>query len=337
MTRPHALLRAGFPYVRSLGMRRSTDSPIDLAFGDEGRLYCICRAEAVLHIRVLNTADDELGAIGSKGTGDGQFIWPSSIVRDAGENLYVSDEALHRITLFDKDGNFLHKWGEHGSDEGQLDRPSGLAFDADKNLFVVDTMNHRVQKFTKDGRFLGGWGSFGTGDGEFNMPWGVCVDELGDVYVADWRNDRIQKFTADGEFLWTLGSSGDGELEFNRPARVTVDADGDIYVADWGNDRVQQFDQTGRYVDTFIGDATLGKMAMTYIRSNAKVLRLRETTPLGPSKRLRGPSSVRIDDEGHLYITDHGCHRIQVYKKEAYPLTPEELLPPPTVPSLSTV
>ena len=83
MTRPHALLRAGFPYVKSLGMRRSTDSPIDLAIGDEGRLYCICRAEGVLHIRVLNTADDELGAIGSKGTGDGQFIWPSSIVRDA--------------------------------------------------------------------------------------------------------------------------------------------------------------------------------------------------------------------------------------------------------------
>ena len=78
-------------------------------------------------------------------------------------------------------------------------------------------------------------------------------------------------------------------------------------------------------------------MAMTYIRSNAKVLRIRETTPLGPSKRLRSPSSVRIDDEGHLYITDHGCHRIQIYKKQAYPLTPEELLPPPTVPSLSTV
>ena len=197
-------------------------------------------------------------------------------------------------------------------------------------------MNHRVQKFTKDGSFLGGWGSYGAGDGEFNMPWGVCVDELGDVYVADWRNDRIQKFSPDGEFLWTLGSSGDGELEFNRPARLTVDTDGDIYVADWGNDRVQQFDQTGRYVDTFIGDATLGKMAMTYIRSNAKVLRIRETTPLGQSKRLRSPSSVRIDDEGHLYITDHGCHRIQVYKKEAYPLTPEELLPPPNVPSLST-
>lgn len=337
MPRPYALLRAGFPYVRTLGMRRSTDNPIDLAIGEEGRLYCICRAEVVLHVRVLNTADEELGVIGRKGAGEGQFMWPSSLALDSQENLYVSDEALHRITVFDKDGKFLTHWGEHGGKEGNLDRPSGLAFDSDENIFVVDTMNHRVQKFTKDGGFLGGWGGYGSEDGQLDMPWGVCVDELGDVYVADWRNDRIQKFSPEGEFLWTIGSSGDGELQFNRPARVTVDSDGDIYVADWGNDRVQQFDQTGRYVDSFIGDATLGKMAMTYIRSNAKVLRLRETTPLGPSKRLRAPSAVQVNSDGFLFIADHGSHRIQVYKKEAYPLQPDDLLPTPNAPSLSTV
>ena len=337
MTRPHALLRAGFPYLRTLGMRRITDNPVDIALGDEGRLYCICRSEASLGIRRFNWDDEDLGTIGSKGTDDGQFVWPSSLVRDADENLYVSDEALHRISVFDKEGTFLSRWGEHGSSEGQVDRPSGLAFDADANLFVIDTMNHRVQKFTKDGQFLGAWSSFGADEGQFNMPWGVGVDELGDVYVADWRNDRIQKFSADGEFIMALGSTGDGQGEFNRPTRITVDADGDLYVADWGNDRVQQFDQYGRYVDTFIGDATLGKMAMTYIRSNAKVLRFRETTPLGPSKLLRSPSSVQVDAEGHLYIADYGSHRIQVYKKEAYPLEPQDLLPEQTAPSLSTV
>jgi DNA-binding beta-propeller fold protein YncE len=318
-------------------MRRITDNPVDLALGEEGRLYCICRGEVAMHIRRFSWDDEDLGTIGGRGTGDGQFVWPSSLVRDKDENLLVSDEALHRITVFDKDGKFLSRWGERGEGEGHLDRPSGLALDADENLFVVDTMNHRVQKFTNDGQFLGAWGGFGTGEGQFNMPWGICIDDLGDVYVADWRNDRIQKFSADGESIMTIGSTGDGEGQFNRPARLTVDSDGDIYVADWANDRVQQFDKRGRYVDTFIGDATLGKMATTYVRSNAKVLRLRETTTLGPSKRLRGPSAVQVDAEGHLYIADYGSHRIQVYKKEAYPLRPEELLPEPTAPSLSTV
>ncbi len=337
MTRPYALLRAGFPYLRTIGMRRITDNPVDLVIGEEGRLYCICRGEVAMHIRRFNWDDEDLGTIGGRGTGDGQFVWPSSFVRDAAENLYVSDEALHRITAFDKEGIFLNSWGEHGSKEGQVDRPSGLAFDADENFFVVDTMNHRVQKFTKDGTFLAVWGGYGTDEGQFNMPWGICVDELGDVYVADWRNDRVQKFSADGEFIMAIGSTGDSEGQFNRPARMTVDADGDLYVADWGNDRVQQFDQHGRYVATFIGDATLGKMALTYVRTNAKVLRLREMTTLERSKRLRGPSAVQVDGDGHLFITDYGSHRIQVYKKEAYPLRPEELLPEQTAPSLSTV
>jgi DNA-binding beta-propeller fold protein YncE len=337
MTRPYALLRAGFPYLRTIGMRRITDNPVDLALGEEGRLYCICRGDVAMHIRRFSWDDEDLGTIGGRGTGDGQFVWPSSLVRNKNENLLVSDEALHRITVFDKDGKFLSRWGEHGEGEGQLNRPSGLALEADENLFVVDTMNHRVQKFTYDGQFLGAWGGFGTSEGQFNMPWGICVDDLGDVYVADWRNNRIQKFSADGEFVMAIGSTGDGERQFNRPARLTVDSDGDIYVADWANDRVQQFDKRGRYVDTFIGDATLGKMALTYVRTNAKVLRLRETTTLGPSKRLRGPAAVQVDAEGHLYIADYGSHRIQVYRKEAYPLRPEELLPEPTAPSLSTV
>ena len=33
MSRPYALLRAGFPYVKSLGMRRVTNDPIDIALG----------------------------------------------------------------------------------------------------------------------------------------------------------------------------------------------------------------------------------------------------------------------------------------------------------------
>ena len=330
MARPHGLLRAGFPYVTTLGMRRITTFPIDIAFGDEGRLYVLCRDE----IRRCNWDDEDLGTIGSVGSGDGQISWPVAIIRDRQENLFVSDEALHRISIFSSDGQFLDKWGEYGDGDGQLDRPSGIAFDADENVYVADTMNHRVQKFTKEGRFLLGWGRPGDGEGELNMPWGVTVDELGDVYVADWRNDRIQKFTADGRFVFKFGASGSGDGQFNRPTGVAMDTDGDVYVADWGNHRVQQFDATARYVDKFIGDATLGKMARDYVLANARPLRLREMTPLEQQKRLRHPASVRIDNQGRMYITDSGSHRIQVYKKEAYPLKPGDIMEEPRSPSL---
>ena len=36
MGRPYGLLRAGFPYIKTLAMRRVTNFPVDLALGQEG-------------------------------------------------------------------------------------------------------------------------------------------------------------------------------------------------------------------------------------------------------------------------------------------------------------
>jgi NHL repeat/SMP-30/Gluconolactonase/LRE-like region len=335
---PYALLRAGFPYYATLGMRRVTTYCMDVAIGDQGRLFVLCRDDGQGGtIRRINWDDEDLGTIGGGGRGDGQFLWPVQLLRDRQENLFVSDEGLHRITVMSPDGTFLGKWGEHGQGQGQLDRPSGIAFDADENLLVADTMNHRIQKFTRDGEFLAAFGAPGRGEGELDMPWGVAVDAAGDVYVADWRNDRIQQFDPAGRFRRQFGHSGSGPGELRRPAGLAVDADGDVYVADRGNHRVQQFDRTGRFVEEFLGDATLSRIGRTYIMANPKVLRGREMTALGPSKRLRGPASVRLDAEGRMYIPDFGSHRIQVYRKEAYRLTPEQIWPEQKAPFLYNV
>src|SRR3989442_7599586 len=153
MGKAYALLRAGFPYVKTLGMRRITSNPIDLALGSEGRLYILCRGALATEVRHYTWDDEDLGTIGGPGTTDGKFLWPGAILADAEENLYVSDEGCHRISIFSRDGAFLSKWGEQGSGPGKLNRPSGLAFDPEGNIYVVDTMNHRVQKFTQDGKF----------------------------------------------------------------------------------------------------------------------------------------------------------------------------------------
>ncbi len=338
MSKPYALLRAGFPYYTTLGMRRYTTYCMDLVIGDAGRLFVLCRDDGQGgSIRKTNWDDEDQGTIGAPGTGDGQFSWPVCMVRDAAEVLYVSDEALHRVSAFTRDGKFVGKWGTHGHGDGELDRPSGLAFDPDENFVVADTMNHRVQRFTKDGKFMSRFGRSGAGDGEMNMPWGVAVDGDGCLYVADWGNHRVQKFGPDGTFMMKFGHRGAAEGEFHGPAGITVDDDGDIYVADRGNNRVQLFDSNGRYVEQFLGDATLSKSGRKYIIANPKVLRVREMVTIEPSKKLRGPTAVRMDGEGRLYIADFGCHRIQVYKKEAYPLTPEEIFPPLKSPTLYTV
>ena len=137
------------------------------------------------------------------------FVWLTGIALDQDGNVFASDEWRNRITIFDKDGEYLRHWGDHGSGDGQLRGPSGLAI-RDDTLFIVDSRNHRVQKFTLDGKYLGQFGSFGDGPGQLNTPWGLGLDKDGNVFVADWRNDRIQSFTAEGEWLASFGRPGTG-------------------------------------------------------------------------------------------------------------------------------
>ena len=335
MARPYGLLRAGFPFYQTLGMRRLTNFPIDLAFGKEDRLYILCRSEGTALIRKYSTEDRDLGDFGSYGSEPGQMTWPVTILADDEENLYFSDEALHRITIIDSEGELVDSWGEEGSAAGQLRRPTGMDFDAEGNLYVVDSLNHRLQRFTRTGKLLDQWGGYGCGEGEFNMPWGIAVDELGDVYVADWRNDRVQKFSADGAFLMAFGSPGCGDGEFNRPSGVDVDLHGDIYVVDRGNNRVQLFNAEGRYVQQFVGDATLSTVAISYMLTNAFPNRLRDMAKLEAQKLLRWPQSVVVSEDGLMYVPDTGSYRVQVYRKQAVELDQSQLAPPLRAPSLA--
>lgn len=338
-----ALLRAGFPYEKTLGRRAVTFSPIDLAVTKDKAVYFLGRGPFIKGGQLIAISDDdeELGIIRRRDLEPGEppmnsgWKWPVGIVLDAEERLIVSDEAEDTITIVTKDSEIVAEWGEHGSDPGQLDRPAHMVIDAEGLLLVVDTMNHRVQRFTLEGEYVDGFGSFGDAPGQFNMPWGIALDSEGCIYVGDWRNDRVQKLTPTGEPLMQIGSSGDGEGELNRPAGVDVDQHGDIYVADRGNNRVMLFNRDGRYVERFFGDATVSKSGLKYLLENSLPLRLRDMAILEEQKRFMAPASVRVVDD-RMYVADYSYNRIQIYRKEAYPLTADQILPHPGKPTLAT-
>ena len=162
------------------------------------------------------------------------------------------------------------------------------------------------------------------------------VDEIGYVYVADWGNNRVQKLEPDGSPMMAIGKEGADDGEFKRPMGVSVDAHGDIYVADWGNNRVQMFNQEGHYIWKFLGDATLSRVARTYMMTNAMPNRLREMGKLEQEKYLRRPRSVRVDKEFRLFVADYESYRIQIYQKDAIPLNEETMAGPIRNPTLAT-
>jgi DNA-binding beta-propeller fold protein YncE len=295
-------------------------NPVDVAPGPDGLLYVLNHAaeNSPNGKRVAKCTlddDDFLGEFGSFGSEDGQFTWPNSLTLDREGNVYVSDEWLHRISVFDPDGGFIHRWGTFGVGAGQFNRPAGVAFDGEDNLLVADSMNHRIQKYTKKGQFITQWGEPGQQEGQLNTPWGLSTDSQGNVYVADWRNDRIQKFAADGHFLMQLGASGDGDGQFNRPSGVAVDQVSRIYVVDWGNDRVQVFDEQGSLITKFLGDAGLSKWGVGRLSSNPENM-IEQRARVGNAeaeKWLTLPTAVEVDQHGRIIIVDSARHRLQIY------------------------
>jgi DNA-binding beta-propeller fold protein YncE len=318
---------------------------MDFALGPDETIYVVNRSfesrsdgTRINVIRLGDEKEEYITEFGSYGEGPGQFRYPMAVALDKNTNVYVSDEYLHRITIFTKDGEYVGHWGTHGSGDGELNGPAGLAI-RDDILYVVDSRNHRVQKFTLDGKYIGQFGGLGSGDGQLNTPWGIGLDKEGNVFVADWRNDRIQSFTPDGQWLASFGqpgSGGDASIArwhggirvvprpvglFNRPSGVAVDKDGDIYVADWLNNRVQVLTPEGRFITEFTGDAGLSKWGVGKIESNPDMIRQRNgVRDFTPEKVLWAPVAVKVDDDGKVIIADTSRHRFQVYQKNTEPV-----------------
>lgn len=250
----------------------------------------------------------------------GKFVWITGVALDREENVYVTDEYLHRVTVFDKDGNLLKTWGQAGEDAGQLNGPSGLAFDRDDNLWVVNSLNSRVQKFTKDGLYISGFGQKGSGPGDLDMPWGITVDNLGDIYVADWNNHRVQKFGSDGTLLLTFGHPGPGPGSLKHPTGVAVDGDGDVYVVDWMNERVMIYDRQAKPLTYLRGDAIemspWGQMSLAANPDMQK--RRRQVYDLEEQQRVfRMPVACAFDQRtNRLIVCDTQRNRLQIYEKD---------------------
>lgn len=258
------------------------------------------------------------GDFGKYGDGEGELIWPTGICLDSEGNVYVTDEWLNRVSIFDPDGSFLGLWGKPGGGDGELNRPAGIAMDPHDGVYIVDAQNHRVQKFTREGSFVARWGSFGSGEGELDSPWGLTVDAQGYVYVADHKNHRAQKFSADGEFVAAFGSYGTGRGHLHRPSDVAVDADGDVYVCDWANSRVQVYAPDGKFITSFIGDAQqLGKWHQMQVDANVDVIKARRRVyTLEPEWRFALPTAVAFDAEKwRLIVADTQRARLQIYTK----------------------
>ena len=136
---------------------------------------------------------------GRRGTGPGEFNFPTHVSADGAGHIYVTDSMNYRIQVFDTGGKFLREFGGAGDGPGRFSRPKGVAVDAAGHVYVVDALFDNVQIFDDGGRLLLDWGETGGGPGEFWLPNAIVINSKNEIFVADAYNHRIQEFRYTGK------------------------------------------------------------------------------------------------------------------------------------------
>lgn len=175
--------------------------------------------------------------LGSKGTGESEFVYPVAIVQDPEGFIYVGEYGdRQRIQKFTPGGEFVTQFGEHGTEPGQFQRPSGIVW-INGAIYAVDAFNNRIQVFSDSGEFLR---IIELADNlpAFEFPYDIRGTSNGRLFVVENKGGRITVLMEDGTFVGQYGTPGRGDKCFFNPWSLTVLSDGRILVADTGNHRI---------------------------------------------------------------------------------------------------
>jgi sugar lactone lactonase YvrE len=197
-----------------------------------------------------------------------------------------------------------------------IQSPTAVTIGAGGNVLFADTANHRIARLVSGFvARLAGTGEPGfSGDGErpfqaaLHSPEGLFVANDGRIFISDTGNHRIRVIDGQEQEISTLagtgerGFSGDAgpalEAALDSPSGLFLDGDR-LYFADAGNHRIRVIDLGTGLIETVAGTDRPGFFG------DGEDAR---------SAGLRRPWGVLIDEEGNLWFSDQGNHRIRVIR-----------------------
>jgi len=268
-----------------------------------------------------------IGRGAATGTG---FNYPQTMCLGNSNDIFVANRGnennfgmrVNRVQLGGpNDEELVAEFAQYGPGDGKSIWPFGVAVDNHDNVYVSDEWTNTISVFDATGKFLRKWGKTGSGDGELLRPAGLVCKKDGNIIVVDSGNNRLQIFTPDGRLVAKCGRAGSGDGEFNQPWGITLDKDENIYVADWKNHRVQKLSPEGAFLMK-IGEygklpAAEDAFAVTYL---GPFISSQQPVAYPKAGILNHPTDVAVDNDGDIYITDWGNHRVCIFDAEGHPI-----------------
>lgn len=170
--------------------------PNHIAIDSAGMVYV---ADSAAHVvKKYSPSGQLLLVIGSAGSSDGQFSFPTGVwIAPTGE-LIVADQDNVRLQIFGSDGTFLRKIrltsGMLGGGGGRI---QGVTVDALGRIYVADAFQSIIRILAPDGTKLSSIGAFGSGPGQLLNPSSVAIDRHNRLFVASVGNARVDVYGID--------------------------------------------------------------------------------------------------------------------------------------------
>lgn len=186
--------------LRVIGNDKTLNWPVGMAVdGVRGRLYVVNGRNH--SIAVFDLEGQYLTSFGQRGSGDGEFNFPTDLDVDSKGNIVVADSMNARVQVFDPDGRFIRKFGQRGDRPEDFRVIKGIAVSREGNIFVVDSAAERILVFNNEGdplTSIGGTAAVAEtmrlNPGGFLIPQDISIDKNDTIYVVDSMNKRFQIF-----------------------------------------------------------------------------------------------------------------------------------------------
>ncbi|CAF1591469.1 unnamed protein product, partial [Adineta steineri] len=184
--------------------------------------------------------------------------------------------------------------GGNGEGEGlnQLSHPFGIFIDEKKNIFISDRFNHRIVEWkhnAKEGKIITGGNGQGNRMDQLNYPTNMIVYQQNhSVIIADSQNRRVIQWLNQKQQILIDNIDCYG---------LAMDKHGFLYVSDAGKNEVRRW-KIGEYNNEGIVVAG-GNRRGDYLNL------------------LNFPTSIFVDEDQSVYISDHENRRVMKWIKDA--------------------
>ena len=178
-------------FLRELKCDAGFKRPAGIAVNSRNEKFVV---DVLAHKLYVFDSEDKFISDFPKAKKGEELNYPSNVVIDRADNVYVTDSMNFTIKVYNREGDLLRKIGQIGDSPGSFARPKGIAVDSDQHLYVVDATLDNFQIFNPEGKLLLFIGKNGGKAGEFYLPSGIYIDKHDRIFIADTYNRRIQVF-----------------------------------------------------------------------------------------------------------------------------------------------